>query len=76
MEQGVGRGGVSVTPLGRVTSVIQFDHISAMVVPAFAHWEGRELNRGTMDTTSISAKEKASPPALTPTAQHPSVHSW
>ena len=43
---------------------------------ASVHWEWEELNRGTMDTTNVSAWERALPLALAPTTQCPLVSPW
>nr|KAF6427858.1 hypothetical protein HJG63_008342 [Rousettus aegyptiacus] len=60
----VGRGRVSGNDLGKVTCVIQVDDYSDMVAPAFSHWEGGGLKKGTTDTVTTSVWEKAAPPAL------------
>ena len=41
----VGGGRVSGNPLGRATSVIQFDGVMAMAALRVVHWEGRGFNR-------------------------------
>ena len=53
VESQVGGGGVSGNPLGRVTSVIQFDDVSAMVAPC--------LHTGSGEG---SIEEQWIPPAL------------
>ena len=60
----VGGGGVSGNPLGRATSVIQFDDVSAMVALCLHPGSLGGLNRGAMDKASISDQERALPPAL------------
>ena len=48
VELRIGGGGVSGNPLGRVTSVIQFDDISAMaeLCPHTGRWKGSTRNNG------------------------------
>ena len=59
VKPSVGGVGVSGNPLGGVTSVIQFDDVTAMTVLCLEYWYWERAQQGTMDTAGISVPSKS-----------------